>query len=397
MIHSYSAKNFYSIKDRIKVDFTVPESVKDKISYVNDGDTATVSLIETVVGPNASGKTNALKVLAFTQWLVFRAYHDDPDHEIPLRPFGHHKSTSPTEISVTFSVDNRLFIYSFELTRKMIVKEVLKERSKTNQRITAKVMFSRTWNKDTKSYDFVDNAVGLSPDKLRKNASVIATAYRDNSPLAMIIARYWRDSVVTNVYERGYRDHHNMLSHNHLTKHAIEFFYENPKLRKQVESLLSRYDLGFGEFIKYEDKLNERSDFAIRHSSKEDVFDLPIEYESSGTKQVIIIFQYVLKALDNGGIAVIDEIDSNLHPEIVEELVSMFKSKGTNPNSAQILFSSHTPTILSSLDKYQIAFTEKKNGSTEFWRLDTIKGVRADENYYAKYIAGAYGGLPELS
>jgi hypothetical protein len=28
--------------------------------------------------------------------------------------------------------------------------------------------------------------------------------------------------------------------------------------------------------------------------------------------------------------------------------------------------------------------------------LDDVSGVRADDNYYTKYIAGAYGAVPKL-
>ena len=75
----------------------------------------------------------------------------------------------------------------------------------------------------------------------------------------------------------------------------------------------------------------------------------------------------------------------------------MFSSNELNPKSAQLFFSSHTPTILSSLDKYQIIFIEKNDaGCTDVWRLDSIKGVRSDDNYYTKYIAGGYGAVPNL-
>jgi hypothetical protein len=37
-----------------------------------------------------------------------------------------------------------------------------------------------------------------------------------------------------------------------------------------------------------------------------------------------------------------------------------------------------------------------KNCQSEAWRLDEVKGVRSDDNLYAKYMAGAYGAVPEL-
>lgn len=397
MIHSFTTKNFYSIGDEVSVDFTVNDNAPAKDSYMESANGIRVSLVESIIGPNASGKTNVLKTLAFMEWLVHKAFTDDPDRPIPVRPFGHkNDKPRPTLLSVTFSIDDRLFIYDFELIRERILKEVLTERSKAKERVTNKLLFSRKWNTGEKKYDFTDKVFGVSADKLRKNSTVIATAYRDNHPLATLIAQYWRDRLITNVRERGYENHDHIM-HDHLASHAIEFFYEDPELRERVESLLSKYDIGFGAFVKHQNELQDRAIFGIEHKFSSGTFELPLQYESSGTKQAIIILRHILTALANGGMAVIDELDANLHPEIVEELISMFSSKELNPLSAQILFSSHTPTILATLDKYQITFVEKNDaGQTEVWRLDSIRGVRPDDNYYAKYIAGAYGALPEL-
>jgi hypothetical protein len=30
------------------------------------------------------------------------------------------------------------------------------------------------------------------------------------------------------------------------------------------------------------------------------------------------------------------------------------------------------------------------------WRMDEVKGIRTDDNFYAKYMAGAYGAVPRL-
>ena len=101
--------------------------------------------------------------------------------------------------------------------------------------------------------------------------------------------------------------------------------------------------------------------------------------------------------LANGGVAVLDEFDVNLHPEIVLSLYELFIHPETNPENAQLFFSTHSHLVLNKLDKYQIILTEKNDkGQSESWRLDGVSGVRADDNYYAKYIAGAYGAVPEL-
>jgi uncharacterized protein len=396
VIHSFSCENFYSIGKKIKVDFNVNELAPKKFCYANAANDTRVSLVETVLGPNAAGKTTVLKVLAYVRWLIVDAYTDDPDHPLPVRPFGNRMKNAKkvSSVSVQFSINDRMFMYDIKTTRERIISEALREKSKANERITTKMLFAREWNSIDNEYWMSDKVFGLTKEKLRKNSSAVATAFRDKNPLATEIAQYWRDKITTNVAETGYRNY-SRTTHDHLAHSAIEFFHEKPELKKQVEYLLSKYDLGFGAFKKEE--VQERTFFSIEHKFNSGSFDLPLEYESSGTKQVIIILQYILSALSAGGIAVIDELDANLHPEIVQQLISMFTSKESNPNSAQILFSSHTPTILNMLDKYQITFVQKRpSGQTDVWRLDSLKGVRTDDNYYAKYITGAFGALPEI-
>jgi hypothetical protein len=37
-----------------------------------------------------------------------------------------------------------------------------------------------------------------------------------------------------------------------------------------------------------------------------------------------------------------------------------------------------------------------ENCESTAWRLDEVEGVRNDDNFYAKYMAGAYGAVPRL-
>ena len=75
----------------------------------------------------------------------------------------------------------------------------------------------------------------------------------------------------------------------------------------------------------------------------------------------------------------------------------LFIHPETNPKKAQMIFSTHSHRILSRLDKCQIVLTEKNNnGESISWRLDEMSGVRSDDNYYLKYITGAYGAVPKI-
>jgi AAA15 family ATPase/GTPase len=105
----------------------------------------------------------------------------------------------------------------------------------------------------------------------------------------------------------------------------------------------------------------------------------------------------ILPALENGGLVIVDEIESALHPDLTKKLISLFESKKTNPKNAQIIFSTHQHPLIANRTKTQIFIAEKDNikAETELFRLDDVEGVRNDENYYHKYMAGAYGGVPK--
>ena len=82
---------------------------------------------------------------------------------------------------------------------------------------------------------------------------------------------------------------------------------------------------------------------------------------------------------------------------MVLALFELFIHPETNPNKAQLLLSTHSHLLLNKLDKYQIVLVEKNEvGMSEAWRLDEVLGVRSDDNYYTKYIAGAYGAVPKI-
>jgi len=95
-------------------------------------------------------------------------------------------------------------------------------------------------------------------------------------------------------------------------------------------------------------------------------------------------------------VAIIDEIDNDLHPHLLPHLIDLFKFEHTNPHQAQLIFSCHTPEVLNILKKHQIYLVQKENQESEAWRLDEVVGVRSDDNLYAKYMAGAFDAVPNV-
>lgn len=404
MIHSFSCKNFYSFSELAVVDFTVNDNAPNDNGYFTAPSGTRLSKIETVIGPNASGKTNLLKVLPFLKWLIADSFNINPSASLPVKPFLSGKQkTEPIELSVDFEIDGDIFIYSFSLSEKKILSEELKIKNKTKEKTTSKKVFFRKWNEESGKYELEDSDFDLPKgfeNLLRTNASVIGVALRLNHKGSQKISNFWQQ-VETNVIEAGWVGDHLLPNTPKLMIETLHFFSEseNEDLKKEAEKLLSRFDLGLESFdIKKEKKENELSiNVQVAHTFGDEEIYLPMQYESSGTKQLFVLLKAILVVLAKGGVAVLDEFDVNLHPEMVLSLFELFVQPETNPKNAQLLFSTHSHRVLSKLDKYQIILTEKnEKGGSEAWRLDDVSGVRADDNFFSKYIAGAYGAVPKL-
>ena len=405
MIHAISFKNFYSFSEEASIDFEVNSNAPKNNGYFTAPSDTRLSKVLTVIGPNASGKTNLLKPIPFLKWLIVDSFMDHPTDPLPLNPFLFcDKKDTPTEFSATFEIDSDIFIYSFILNKERILEEDLKIQNKTKENITKKTLFNRKWQSEEKKYLFSATNFSLPKDfgnesLLRSNASVISTAMRLNHSASKKIGDFW-EKVKTNVFEAGWVGDRFFSADETDLIDAFNFFSENEDLKQKAEKLLARFDLGFNQFdIKKEKRDNG---FSINVQTVH-YFDghhrhLPIQYESSGTKQLFMLLKTILHVLAHGGVAVLDELDVNLHPDMILALFELFLSPETNPKNAQILFSTHSHRILNELDKYQLILVEKnEKGASESWRLDEMDGVRPDDNYYAKYIAGAYGAIPNIN
>ncbi len=402
MIHSFSCKNFYSFPDEVTIDFEVNDKVPKNNGYFLAPSNTRLSKVETVIGPNASGKTNLLKILPFLKWIITDSFNVNPSTPLPIKPFAFHKtSKEPSELSVNFEINEDIYLYDFILDDQKILREELKIKNKTKEKVTTKKLFVREWENKEKRYNFTGNFFDLPKgfeNLLRTNASVIGTAMRLNHKKSQEIGDFWQ-KVQTNVVEAGWIGDHFFPNATANLINVLTFFSENEALKKEAEKLLTRFDLGFEAFDikKVKNEGGFSIDAQIVHSFDSKKYTLPVQYESSGTKQLFILLKTILQVLPSGGVAIVDEFDVNLHPDMVLALFELFLSPETNPHNAQILFSTHSHRILNELDKYQIILIEKnEKGGSEAWRLDEMTGVRSDDNYYTKYITGAYGAIPNI-
>lgn len=394
MLHSFSFKNFLSFRDETVVSFVLNKHAPRNNLSTEETTGARVMKAMAVIGPNGSGKTNLLKPLAFLGWFVSSSFLGDPKAGIPVEPhfFGDSRAS---EFEIEFDADGKLYRYELTVTPERVLSESL--HVKTSRLFS--YVFTREWVEAERGYRIKQQDFGFNPreaEKVRENASLISTAAQYQVPLA---SRFAGLTLTSNINYVG-RVH---MHEGHITQ-AAQFYAANPAAQQRMSELLQVWDLGLSDVrVEMIDVPNEKGEvqklpypFGL-HRLGERIAKLPLFQESSGTQSAFVLLSRLLPVLERGGFAVIDEFEADLHPHMLVPILDLFFSPETNPNNAQIIFTCHSVEVLNLLHKSQVTLVQKDDEFTsEAWRLDSIQGVRNDDNLYAKYMAGAYGAVPNL-
>jgi len=393
VLHNYAFSNFQSFRERTEIDFTQSKKVAFT-DWMTDAPTGErVSKLMAVIGPNASGKTALIKPAAFLAWFICHSFQGKPEAGIPLTQ--HFAATGePSEFEVTADFDGKLWRYVLRCTPERVLHEALYVK-----RERFGYVFVRDWDESSSSYSVKQQDFGMAAQEARKvrpNASLISTAAQYGVPLAQKIASA---HVMTNVNIMG-----RIPMGEQALAVAARHFSENTPQRVHMERLLSNWDLGLSGVDLLEVPVNNPQEpnqkvwmpFG-KHRIADKAYTLPFVYESSGTQAAFVQLSRLLFTLENGGLAIIDEFENDLHPHMLEPILGLFSNPETNPRQAQLLFTCHAIEVLNLVGKSQVILVEKdQNCESSACRMDAVQGIRSDDNFYAKYMAGAYGAVPNL-
>lgn len=399
MITTFSFSNFFSFAEETTLSFELgkkPSVSAFDIPLIGE---RRLNKVVAVVGPNGSGKTQLVKPLVFLSWFISNSFLGaEPDAKIPFKPHALFADKN-SRFELVFHIKNEEYKYILEINRDYVVHESLHK--KTTQYFSYIFMRDLVINNDEKSYNYKQQGFSFKKAQaknIRGTASLIAAAHSFDIEEAKQFVDYF-SSYSHNINMFG-RQHF----HNTDLLESAEFFYKNKNYQKIMEKMLCEFDLGVNSVNINEIKNNnpdiETENWYLPYAKHEtdngNYFELPLFEESSGTQSAFVLLYRVLPVLRNGGVAIIDEIDNDLHPHLLPYIIDLFKFKETNPYNAQIIFTCHTPEVLNTLQKHQIYLVEKHNHVSETWRLDDVIGLRADDNLYAKYMSGALSAIPNI-
>lgn len=398
MLKSIKISNFHSFGEEQEISFEIrsKDALDDSARRHKSG--SYLNTVACIIGSNASGKTNALRALSFLAWFIQNSYSSlTVERSIPTELHKLHLEGA-TSFEIEFYEDDILYRYYIKLNRKQILEERLDKKVKRMSNLFELTRDSK--ESKIKKYSLEKRLNDNDWERIRERGNVsLLSALIDLGYLPEIT---FFKNIRTNVTQGG-----------HIPFRDQEAFklsralYANEGLRKDILSFSKNIDLGIEDFnfkeialVNINNPTEERKEQLLEcvHSSVNGNFKLPIHDESNGTQRSYSILSYVLPALRIGGLVIMDEIEDGLHPDVIKRIISLFESKKANPCSAQLIFSTHQHLLLNDRTKTQIFLANKDRDSfeTEIYRLDDVDGVRNDENFFHKYIAGVYGGTPDI-
>jgi len=409
MIHSFTFKNFCSFAKESTISFEGVRKGRETQNNMFADSPAGVRLskITTVIGPNASGKTNALKALTFLTWFVRNSFVglEGEKEKIPIDTFiFSEQEKKSSEFEIIFEHKKEIYKYVLHLCWTHVVKEELYKKDKKTKHFN--YLFKRIWNETIQSSEIIQQInlkTEVVKEILRKNVSLIAASVAIKNDVLSDVASFWR-KIDTNVNRMGKSWNTSSLGGRGLLK-AAEKYHKNKNLFDKAIHFLKDIDLGLenieiGEGEAQNSTTGETKKIYLPygiHSVGGKKYHLPFAFESSGTKNMFVLLHFLLPTIESGGIAIIDELEIDLHPHTLPRIIELFENPATNPKNTQLLFTTHSLEILSHLEKEQVILVEKnKECESEIYRLDELKGIRRDDNIYAKYMAGAYGAVPNI-
>jgi hypothetical protein len=344
-----------------------------------------------------------LKGLSFLQFFLRHSYKELATNQtIPIDSYVGNKS--PVKFTLEFEGNAQVYRYELELTSDQVISERLRRYFKTTN--SFRTLLSRKAGKKgplvSQVEDFTDPELIAKLLLDRPNASMISAGLVTGRPeFRKLIEALGHFEY--NVIRSGKMDSHRGTMMDQMIE-CGKFFQENPHFIEDVEYRLKQADLGITKFeirevevmVKNEGETKKTHFPFVTHKSAAGEFTFSLLQESSGTQRLFILLRSFLPVLTEGGIAVIDEMESDLHPHLIPLLLSLFVDGDSNPKRAQLVFTCHHVEVLNQLAKEQIYLVEKDDDNQSVVkRLSNYKGIRRDENHFANYNAGRYDAIPE--
>ena len=364
--------NFLSFKERTEIDLTA-----SKYSILGKTNVYKSEILKGAlfIGPNASGKSNALKGLSFIIKMIkgegvsFNRYRclfsDNPIITIEYEFIFESKKV---EYVIEYNIQTNSISENLKIDEITVLKRTgntgelrIGQSVTTDDQVDSETLFLRTASFNT----------GRFPQEptLRKLMDFLQNSY--------IVDEYNWDARVGST----------------ITRYAEEFGVE--KINKYLTAFKYDFSMEYGSEsegagLKLTLGADNKMVFLKRKS-----FPFPnvLINESQGNQVFADLLPHLIRVIENAGMLIVDEFGNSFHNKLAEKIISFFME---NAKNSQIFITSHHTNLISNSvfrpDQInQITFLNTSGSNVK--RLSQFK-PREAQNLEKMYLGGMFEGLP---
>lgn len=426
MILRFGCENYKSIGSYQEVLMTATNSKVEPQHNVFSSDSvrADVLPITAIYGANGSGKTNIISALKFfVQHMLFNNKRNFEDARIPKFKLDPSYKRKETNFDIDFIVNGKHFHYGYAVRNKKVVSEWLYSFSYINRR-SRTVLFHRDIEEENEYYF----------NKAFKGNNKSIANIVDDSNLFLNIAAHSKHEICKEIYDY-FKESYKFRFHASKSEENIAKKIKENGFEKEISKFLSAIDVGAAKLRVEESEIDAdtynmrstlteaiigvmsqeseeigqsfRSEFIVdvehkiiitRYDNNGNEVDFRFQDESLGTRSLISLLVSVFQVLKEGGVFVVDELESSLHTLLSLKVVELFNSKKVNSKGAQLVFTTHETQLLNfeGFRKDEIWLTEKcLNGRTSVCPLSDYS-IPKRSNVRNGYLDGRFGAIPFL-
>ncbi len=395
MIEEITFKNVLSFKGENTFSFEATSDTTFEQQHVVTMPNGTRLLkLGIVYGPNAGGKSNLLYAVSMLRnFMVVDPVNMDEPTGFEQFMLDKDTPTQPSEFSIRFWVDGVRYWYQLKATRQQVLHEKLSY-YKTTQPIK---VFERMLEvgQSVLSFNPAVQKIGQEEQKALTlnclpNKSFFAARGRVNMRMEHVDSvRAWiRDKFMP---MQG--------PHTSMNKYSMKKMREDADFKEHLLRFLHQADFNITGVNENTDKDNALDfEHTVENERGSEVYELSARQESEGTTRVMGIEAAIYEAVKNNSILLVDEIESSLHPKLIEFILQEYV---INSEESQMLLTTHYPGLLNTIDdlvrKDNIWFVEKdKSGASELYSLVEFKGLNKISKIERAYLDGKFGALPNI-
>lgn len=416
MIREFWAENFLSIKERQTVNFET-KSKDDEWASVDVGGNKRVNKLAVIYGANASGKSNLLLAIQNVFELLFYSRTDRSQPVLTRRTFAL-SDDKPSTLFVSFYANETRYDYTVTFTEKFILEELMDyypngakalfyERHFVSDDSQANIKFGASLRMSAKSRDtFLQNTLN--------NHSVLS-----------VFGRMAFDSDVksiANLFGWVATHMHEVNSLQGGLANMLRSAEKDNKTKRFFLKLLQKADFNIVDF--YTEVVSEKHSIgnvlAIGNNTDpiasipslkiqqikayfvcaagDKTFILSLDEQSQGTKKFLSNLSYLYAAVTSDHIFLVDEIDSELHDDLLLYFLNAFV---LNSKKSQLIFTTQETALLDEellnahRDFVFLAEKDRVGAYSKYTRVDEF-GLHKNLSLYNAYKAGRLGAVPRL-